>query len=126
MRILIVEDLVDQAEALSLCLKQEGHIVHLAGDGNQGLAQLAVHGADAVVLDVAMPGMTGAEFLTRLRAESKWANLPVVVSTGLAPTTLDDLGLPPGTRVLTKPWSVTELLAVLYELVRPLPGESER
>ncbi|HEY8073140.1 MAG TPA: response regulator, partial [Labilithrix sp.] len=81
-RILIVDDDVTTLEALERLLRQDGHEVHAARSGRAALEIAASHPPDVVVTDVQMPGMSGYELLERLRAQD--ADLPVVVTTGLA------------------------------------------
>lgn len=116
MRVLIIEDNVTQAESLGLVLKAAGHVVYLAGDGNQGLSQLDVHVADLAVIDLATPGMDGREFLARLRADPRWEPLPVVISTGLPREATADLEGRPGVWVFEKPWHPAKLLRLLESL----------
>jgi DNA-binding response OmpR family regulator len=67
MRVLIVEDNRDLAANLADYLKSRGHVADVAMDGISGL-HLAVAGDfDAIVLDLALPGLDGAELCRRLR-----------------------------------------------------------
>lgn len=74
---------------------------------------------DAVVLDIAMPGMTGLEVLERLRL-SRGAALPIVVLTARTQSYDRDATERAGaTRHITKPFSPTSLAELLDELIRP-------
>src|SRR5688500_10177079 len=69
MRVLIVEDNRDLAANLVDYLEAQGHEVDSALDGVSGLHLAVVGGFDAVVLDLALPGIDGLEVCRRLRAE---------------------------------------------------------
>ncbi|HEY8057532.1 MAG TPA: response regulator, partial [Acidimicrobiales bacterium] len=56
MRLLVVDDEVDLADAVATGLRREGHAVDVAYDGDAALDLLAVDEYDLVLLDVAMPG----------------------------------------------------------------------
>ena len=79
--ILIVEDEESYRDALSYMLSKEGFQVVLAADGREGLVQFDKHGVVLVLLDLMMPKMDGFAFLTRVRAEPAYAELPIVVLT---------------------------------------------
>ena len=71
MRLLVVDDEPAVRDALARALRLEGYEVELAADGREALAALAERPADAVVLDVLMPGLDGLEVCRRLRAERR-------------------------------------------------------
>ena len=61
MRVLIIEDNPDIAANLGDYLEDHGHTVDFAGDGITGLHLAVVNDFDAIVLDLALPGMDGLE-----------------------------------------------------------------
>ena len=69
MRLLIVEDEAAVRDALVRALETEGYELVLAEDGAQALAAHGAHPADAIVLDVMLPGIDGLEVARRLRAD---------------------------------------------------------
>ena len=69
MRILVVDDDVDGADALAALLAQSGHDVKVAYEGTQALGLAAAFAAEAAILDLAMPGMDGFEVARALRHE---------------------------------------------------------
>lgn len=81
--VLVVDDDVDGREALSEWLRGRGYEVTEAADGERALLLLA-QGAciDVIVLDLAMPGMSGWTFLARLRADPRYAPCRVLVLSG--------------------------------------------
>jgi DNA-binding response OmpR family regulator len=68
-RILVVDDEVDLAEAIGRGLRREGYAVDLAFDGEEALDKAAVNTYDVICLDLTMPGLDGLEVCQRLRAE---------------------------------------------------------
>ena len=78
---LIVDDSRVVTEALQDYLRDMGHDVRCAGDGETALAMLAEEDrkVDLVFLDVHLPGMDGVQILGRIRA--RWPKLRVVIMT---------------------------------------------
>ncbi|MDF1505322.1 response regulator, partial [Roseisolibacter sp. H3M3-2] len=77
LRILIVEDHHDLAEALQMNLRGEGYRTELSSDGRQALALVRRRAPDLMVLDLGIPGMDGLSLLAQLRAEGHWC--PVLI-----------------------------------------------
>jgi DNA-binding response OmpR family regulator len=80
MRVLIVEDNPDIAANLGDFLEDHGHTVDFAGDGVTGLHLAVVNDFDAIVLDLALPGMDGLELCRRLREDAD-KDTPVLMLT---------------------------------------------
>jgi two-component system, OmpR family, response regulator MprA len=116
-KVLVVDDEPALRSALDRALRMESYDVRLAGDGTEALAQLADEPADAIVLDVAMPGMDGIEVCRRLREAGD--RTPVLMLT--ARDIVDDrvAGLDAGADdYLVKPFALRELQARLRALLR--------
>jgi signal transduction histidine kinase/CheY-like chemotaxis protein len=79
--ILVVEDDPDVRRVIVECLSLIGYRVTEAANGTEGLAALAATQPDLMVVDYAMPDMTGAEMISRSR---EIAELPVIMATGYA------------------------------------------
>lgn len=77
-RILVIEDVPEMAELVSMYLTKDGKSVRQAGSAEEGLEMLAEEEADLVVLDLNLPGMSGFDFLKRFRKEHSPA-IPVLV-----------------------------------------------
>jgi DNA-binding response OmpR family regulator len=82
LKILFVDDDPILREFAQVHLATDAAEVRVAGDGLEALEMLEGYGADAVLLDLEMPGMDGFEALGRLRADPRFAALPVIVVTG--------------------------------------------
>ncbi len=82
-RILIIEDTPIVREPMVRLLRGEGFAVTGASNGVEAMASLSASAADLVLLDVLMPKMNGVAFLEKFRADSRWANVPVIAVTGV-------------------------------------------
>ncbi|MEP7248022.1 MAG: response regulator, partial [Gammaproteobacteria bacterium] len=109
MRLLIIEDEADLADALQRALTEEGHAVDVALDGSTGLYKAQSWDYDVVVLDLMLPGLDGRGVLTKLR-DSKTTPVLVLTARGSIgdKVALLDLG---ADDYLTKPFALDELLA---------------
>jgi len=82
--ILVVDDFASVRFFHQSLLKQAGFATVAAPDGVEALAVLEKRPIDLIVLDLLMPKMNGAEFIQRLRANSRFASLPILVITSEA------------------------------------------
>lgn len=122
MRVLIIEDDVDIATNLYDYLGGRGHVVDHAADGLTGLHLAVAHDYDALLLDLALPGIDGLALCRKLRTEARRAT-PVLMLT--ARDTLDDklAGFDNGADdYLVKPYALQEVEARLLALTRRSTG----
>ncbi len=118
-RVLVVEDDEDIADVLRRSLRQEGHEVRTAADGEEALASAHDFAPDMVVLDLGLPKLDGVEVCRRLREES---DVPILILTARADTDDRVRGLDAGADdYLVKPFERAELLARLRALMRRRP-----
>lgn len=111
--LLVVEDDADCRAALSEALTDEGFQLRFACDGHEALEALA-GGAprpDAILLDLAMPNMTGWQFRDLQKRQPELAAIPVVVMTASSPLGID------AARVFQKPFELSELVSCVRRLV---------
>lgn len=80
-RVLLIEDEVNIAEALRFILSRDGHEVAVETDGRAALTRIATELPDLIILDLMLPGMSGLEILTALRADARTHDLPVMMLT---------------------------------------------
>ncbi len=115
-RILIVEDEESFSDPLSYLLRKEGYQVAVAATGPDGLTEFETNGADLVLLDLMLPGLSGIEVCRTLRARS---SVPIIMLTA-KDTEIDKvLGLEMGADdYVTKPYSARELLARVRAVLR--------
>ena len=85
MRILVIEDDNDAANWLVKGLKESGHVVDLAGDGELGyaMAQEGLH--DVLIVDRMLPKLDGLKVISQLRAEG--SKVPVLILSALKQVT---------------------------------------
>lgn len=126
MRVLIIEDNPDIAANLAGYLEPLGYSLDFAANGYAGLALVAQHDYDVLILDVGLPGMDGLTLCQKIRGELK-KSTPVLMLT--ARDTVEDkvAGFESGTDdYLVKPFSMIELEARMKALARrarcPGPG----
>lgn len=81
-KVLLVDDEIDFVEALAERLRGRGLVIEIAHEGRDALERVAAGSFDAVILDLAMPGMDGIETLAGLLSESP--DLRVILLTGHA------------------------------------------
>ena len=115
-RILIVEDEESFSDPLSYSLRKEGYEVAVADTGTDGLRIFSAHGADLVLLDLMLPGMSGTEVCREIRRTSA---VPVIMLTAKDDEFDKVLGLELGADdYVTKPYSSRELLARIKAVLR--------
>ncbi|WP_462419051.1 response regulator [Kytococcus sp. Marseille-QA3725] len=115
-RILIVEDEASFSDPLSWLLEREGHVVVVREDGRGGLEEFQRNGADLVLLDVMLPGMSGVEVCRELRRSS---TVPIIMLTAKDSEVDKVVGLEIGADdYVTKPYSSRELLARIHAVLR--------
>jgi CheY-like chemotaxis protein len=80
-KLLIVDDLPENLQALDALLRGERREVHSAGSGEEALALLLQHDFALAILDVQMPGMDGFELAELMRGTEKTRQIPIVFVT---------------------------------------------
>lgn len=117
MRIVIVEDNETLANAIAYRLRDRGHAADVLHDGKEADRFIAQEGADLVVLDINLPGMSGLEVLRKIRARSN--SIPVILLTARSETRDRVDGLDAGADdYLVKPFEMDELEARIRALSR--------
>lgn len=115
-RILLVEDEDSFSDPLSYLLGKEGYEVTVADDGLKALADFDRNGADLVLLDLMLPGVSGTEVCRELRAKS---SVPIIMLTAKDSEIDKVVGLELGADdYVTKPYSSRELLARVRAVLR--------
>lgn len=115
-RVLIVEDEPSLAEPLAFLLRKEGFEVDISEDGPSALDHFETVGADIVLLDLMLPGMSGTEVCKQLRQRS---SVPVIMVTARDSEIDKVVGLEIGADdYVTKPYSARELIARIRAVLR--------
>jgi len=121
-RVLVIEDDPFVRKLLELHLRNAGHEVTLAADAIEGLKEVLHAAPDLILLDVAMPYMSGLEVLKALKSDESSRHIPVVMLTGKTdPDTWAEASRSGADAYLNKPIRIEELLGTLRELLHP-PG----
>jgi two-component system response regulator RegX3 len=115
-RVLVVEDEESFSDALSYMLRREGYEVEVAPTGTEALSTFDRNGADLVLLDVMLPGLSGTEVCRELRARS---HVPIIMVTARDAEVDKVVGLELGADdYVTKPFSSRELVARIRAVLR--------
>ena len=83
-RILVVDDEPDFASIVQGNLEKEGFEVDVAYNGVEGIEKVKADAPDAIVLDVMMPEKDGYEVCKELKADEKYADIPIILLTAVA------------------------------------------
>lgn len=114
--VLIVEDEESLADPLAFLLRKEGFEATVVADGPSALAEFERSGADIVLLDLMLPGMSGTDVCKQLRARS---SVPVIMVTARDSEIDKVVGLELGADdYVTKPYSARELIARIRAVLR--------
>jgi Response regulators consisting of a CheY-like receiver domain and a winged-helix DNA-binding domain len=117
MRILIVEDELPLAEALTQILRKNNYTVDAANDGESGLDNALSNIYDLIILDIMLPKMDGISILKTIRKEE--ISTPVILLTARGELSDKVLGLDSGADdYLAKPFASEELLARIRAMSR--------
>ena len=114
--------LVDDEESILLSLRRmlrrEGYVIHLANGGAEGLAVLEREPIGVIVTDQRMPGMSGSEFLVKVR--ERFPDTVRIVLSGYTElnSVLDAVNRGAIFRFITKPWDDKLLVDALHDAFR--------
>ncbi|HEX3054366.1 MAG TPA: response regulator [Aggregatilineaceae bacterium] len=126
-QILIVDDDVMLCRLSSIYLERRGHTTILAYDGPGGISHYQASQPDLVVLDVAMPGMSGFDVARRIRNiehEQGWKRAPIILLTAYARSFFMAAGSEAGIdSYLTKPITPDQLLKHLERFLEDKPED---
>jgi len=115
-RVLVIEDEESYRDSLAFLLGREGFVVSLAETGPRGVDEFARRGADVVLLDLMLPGMSGAEVFKVLRERT---DVPIIMVTAKDDQVDKIIGLELGADdYVTKPYSGRELVARIRTVLR--------
>ena len=111
-RVLVIDDTPANIETISGVLRQHGYQISVATSGQQGLDLLERLRPDLILLDVMMPGMDGFETCRRIKAETRWREIPVIFLTARSEPADIVRGFETGAvDYVPKPFNAHELLA---------------
>ncbi len=117
-RVLLIEDEPNIIEAISFILSRAGWDVVTHSNGHDAIEAVQNRQPDVVILDVMLPGRSGYEILTDLRAQDETASLPVLMLTARGQTKDREMAERVGASLfMTKPFSNGEVLDAVNQLV---------
>lgn len=116
--ILIVEDTPDILDVVSLLLEQEGYTVHKAESCARGFDILLKNRVDLIITDLMLPGMTGLEFIHKVRRVVNYDLIPVVAMSAFDHKYLTAAAQAGATRILHKPEDLDQLVPTVNQLMR--------
>jgi len=117
-RVLYVDDSLSVRKTAERTLRSGGHPVVLAHDGEDALERLREGAIDLVFTDLEMPRLNGLELIRAIRANPRWAGLPVIVVTSRTGEKHRAAALAAGaTDFISKPFTAEQLLAVTRSLL---------
>ena len=118
LRVLIVDDNRDGADALGLLVEELGNQVHVTYGGTKALEIATVFRPDLMLIDLLMPGMDGCKLVMRFRQIPAFAQTTIVAITGQKGEEYKSTALKAGfDAVLFKPAGLTEIKAALASVV---------
>ena len=117
MRILLVEDEINLAQALTTILKEESYQVDMVHDGQEAVDYATAYEYDLMILDVMLPKLNGFEVLSIIRKRN--VSVPVLMLTAMDDIKSKVNGLDSGADdYMAKPFDTVELLARMRALLR--------
>ncbi len=121
---LIIEDDVVSRDLLRLVFEYDGFHCSEADNGAIGLAMLESQTYDAIILDNAMPVMTGLEFLDQLNRQPQHTDVPIIMITGRLNSQIREEATKLGAyAIVEKPYDLGELRALVSQLSARIPTQ---
>jgi CheY-like chemotaxis protein len=116
LKVLVAEDERISRLFLSRLLQRAGYRVVEVENGEEVLPALRSEGADLLLLDYNLPGLSGAELAFELQGDANHGTIPVLIITGYAEDEVQELELPANVKaVVTKPVDQKKLLQLIKE-----------
>ncbi len=119
--VLVVNDDVAFANGVAALLQAHGYRAAVAYDGDEALEQLSVHGYDAVISDIVMPGMIGCTLVQAAHALPGRDDVPFVFMSVLNEAKVRSF-FDTGIRYLQKPFDTGQLLATVGDAIAARQG----
>ncbi len=117
-KILIADDEPNIVVSLEFLLKQKGHSVRVATNGEEALEAVRAFAPDLVLLDVMMPRLSGYDVCQKVRENPEWNGVRIVMLSAKGRDVEVAKGMAIGADAyVTKPFSTRELIAKVQELL---------
>ncbi len=121
--ILIVEDHPTMREAMRLILEHEGFDIREAPDGGTALSMARERPPDLMFLDLNIPGTSGAEVLTEIKADPATKHIRVIIVTATGEEGREFVTSLGADEYFTKPFSPMALLRTVEQVLEEAPSE---
>ncbi|MFT4578728.1 MAG: PAS domain S-box-containing protein [Nitrospinales bacterium] len=119
MKVLIIEDMPDNAELIHKILKRLGLKIDLAADGEEALEKVPVFQPDIILLDVGLPGINGLEVCQRLKQDPSNKDIPIIFLTAFSDSSDVSKGFQlGGADYITKPFRRDEVFIRITNQLR--------
>lgn len=120
-KILIIEDEKILREVLAKNLRKEGFEVLEAIDAKEAFEKLKEEKVDLILLDLILPGMSGFDFLTKIKSEKEWMEIPVIVLSNLGQDEEIERGLKLGAidYLVKANFSLSQIVERIKEILKP-------
>jgi DNA-binding response OmpR family regulator len=117
-RILIADDEPNIVVSLEFLMKQQGHVVRVAGSGEDAFNAVGEFGPDLILLDIMMPRMSGYDLCQRVRENPAWQGIKIVLLSARGRDIDVTKGMAVGADAyITKPFSTKELIAKVQQML---------
>jgi DNA-binding response OmpR family regulator len=117
-RILIADDEPNIVVSLEFLLKQKGHAVRVADNGESAIEAVRTFEPDLVLLDVMMPRLSGYDVCQKIRENPAWSGIRIVMLSAKGREVEVSKGMAVGADAyVTKPFSTKDLIAKVQELL---------
>lgn len=121
--ILIVDDHPQNLRLARLLLESEGYSVHTAIDAESALGQISAHRPQLVLMDVQLPGMDGLTLTRLLKADARFADVPILALTANAMKDDEARAFAAGCDgYVAKPMDIDRLLETIARLLHGSAG----
>lgn len=118
-QVLIIDDEIAIAKALSIRLMASGYITLMANNGSSGLQLAIEHQPDVILLDIRMPDIDGFEVCKRIKATHEIANTPVIFISANVKEQAVKLAYDAGaTSFISKPFTTEDVLNNITEALQ--------
>ena len=125
-QVLIVDDKIDNLALVEAALRYHGATIRTAHSGVEGLEILETFEANLILLDLAMPEMTGWEMFEKIREQSKLDNVPVIALTAHAMQGDKERVLEAGfTGYIPKPFSVATIVSDIQAILAKIDNQEQ-
>lgn len=124
MRILLIDDDKDLCQLTKKVLTLQGYGVDAFNDADSGIKHARINKPHLILMDIMLPGLSGPEIVSSLKAEPQFKDIPIIFLTGLVTggdTITEDEGIMVGGikyPTLGKPYEIERLLAVVKKYAK--------